>query len=163
LEAGQWGRRSRTNQQCRCLSPDDGTDYIIRILRVSKEPVAGEEAYRLVVDEVPDASERRNGMVSVALRYVVPVFFFAGERRPPRLQWSIARENGSPYLIARNEGDRRVRIAELSLGTTRIASGLAGYVLGRSERRWKLDKKLDVHNRRVTADSDLGRISEIAR
>ena len=140
-----------------------GTDYIIRLLRVTKEPVAAEEAYRLVVDEVPDASERRNGMVAVTLRYVVPVFFFAGERRPPRLQWSIMRENGAPYLVARNEGDRRVRIAELSLGTMRVASGLAGYVLGRSERRWKLDPKAEVSNRRVTADSDLGRISELAR
>jgi fimbrial chaperone protein len=140
-----------------------GTDYIIRILRMSKAPVIAEESYRIVVDEVPDATERRNGVVAVALRYIVPVFFFAGERRPPRLQWSVTREHGTPYLVARNDGDRRVRIAELSLGNLRVANGLAGYVLGRSERRWKLASNANVSNRRVTADSDLGRISEIAK
>jgi fimbrial chaperone protein len=140
-----------------------GTEYTVRILRLSKAPVNAEESYRVIVDEVPDAYERRNGMVALALRYVVPVFFFAGERRPPRLTWSIMRYNNAPYLVARNEGDRRLRIAELSLGNMRVASGLAGYVLGNSERWWKLDQKLAVSNRRVTADSDLGRISEVAK
>jgi fimbrial chaperone protein len=140
-----------------------GIEYTVRVLRLSKTLVSPEESYRVIVDEVPDASERRNGMVALALRYVVPVFFFAGERRPPRLTWYITRDNGTPYLVARNDGDRRMRIAELSLGNVRIASGLAGYVLGNSERRWKLDPKLAVSNRRVTADSDLGRISEVAK
>lgn len=140
-----------------------GADYTVRVLRLSKTPVSAEESYRVIVDEVPDGSERRNGMVALALRYVVPVFFFSGERRPPRLTWSITRDNGMPYLVARNEGDRRVRLAELSLGNTRVASGLAGYVLGNSERRWKLDPKLGLNNRRVTADSDIGRISEVAK
>jgi len=33
--------------------------YIARIVRVSKQPVAGEESYRLLVDQLPDLSKQK--------------------------------------------------------------------------------------------------------
>ncbi len=43
--------------------------YIARIVRVSKQPVAGEESYRLLVDQLPDLSQQRNGSVNLMVRF----------------------------------------------------------------------------------------------
>ena len=139
-----------------------GTDHAIRVIRLSQTPVVGEESYRVVIDELPDADERRNGVVAVALRYVIPAFFFEPARAQPRISWFIMRENGTRYLVAQNDGDRRARIAELMLGNKIVAGGLAGYVLGHSQRRWKIDSKIDPSARRVSAQSDLGAINDTA-
>lgn len=137
-----------------------GTDYTIRVVRVAAAPVEKEEAYRLVVDEVPDATARRNGVITVAIRYVIPVFFASPEASQPRLSWSISHSQGKTFLSARNEGDRRVQLRDLSLGGRPIAKGLAGYVLGHSERRWELRNSLAGRN--VTAVSDNGPINGAA-
>ena len=55
------------------LSPKG--QYVTRIVRVSKQPVVGEESYRLLVDQLPDLSQQRNGAVNLLVRYSIPVFF----------------------------------------------------------------------------------------
>ena len=55
------------------LSP--GTENLIRVLRVSKQPVKGMEAYRLLIDELPDAGKRLPGQVNVMIRHSIPVRF----------------------------------------------------------------------------------------
>ena len=44
--------------------------YIVRVVRVSKKPMVGEESYRLLVDQLPDEERARhlveNGMPTVA-------------------------------------------------------------------------------------------------
>jgi fimbrial chaperone protein len=137
-----------------------GTDYTIRVVRVAAAPVEAEESYRLVVDEVPDAAARRNGVITVAIRYVIPMFFVSPEASQPRLSWSIAHKQGKTFLSARNEGDRRVQLRDLSLGGRPIAKGLAGYVLGHSERRWEL--RNSIAGRNITAVSDNGPINGAA-
>jgi fimbrial chaperone protein len=139
-----------------------GTDHTIRVIRLAKTPVTGEESYRVIIDELPDADERRNGIVAIALRYVIPAFFFEASRGQPRISWFITRENGARYLVAQNDGDRRARIADLMLDNKIIAGGLAGYVLGHSQRKWKIDPKIEARQRRVTAQSDLGAINDTA-
>ncbi len=137
-----------------------GTDYTIRVVRVASQPVVGEEAYRLVVDEVPDASARRNGLVAVALRYVIPVFFLAPSAGQGRLAWSIERSEGKSFLTATNAGDRRIQLRDLTLGGKPVARGLSGYVLGRSQRKWPLTSVST--NLAVTATSDRGPVSGMA-
>jgi fimbrial chaperone protein len=137
-----------------------GTDYTIRVVRVDTQPVVGEEAYRLVVDEVPDASARRNGVVAVALRYVIPVFFVAPGAGQGRLTWSIVRSEGKSALMATNTGDRRIQLRDLALGGKPVAKGLSGYVLGHSQRTWPLASVSA--NLAVTAVSDRGPVSGTA-
>ena len=43
------------------LAPN--TDYVARVVRVSKQPVVGEEAYRMLVDVLPDSARSRSGVV----------------------------------------------------------------------------------------------------
>ena len=129
---------------------------LVRIVRTSNGPVTGEESYRLVVDEIPDANRIRNSGVSMALRYVIPVFFLNGDADQPRLAWSIRTEGGKRMLVATNSGDRSSRISNLRLDKTVLFGGLAGYVLGHSTRMWPLPAKAS--GGRVTADSNNGPI-----
>lgn len=121
------------------LSPK--TDYTVRLVRVSKTPVAKEETYRLFIDELPDAANQRNRAVNLLLRYSIPVFFYPATGIPPTLAWSIDQSGGKLAVVARNTGDRHMRISNLKLrddkGTTvSFGNGLSGYVLGGSTRRW---------------------------
>src|ERR1043165_1629720 len=57
--------------------------YVARIVRVSKKPVIGEESYRLLVDQVPDLAQQKNGAVNLMVRYSIPVFFGAPNKKQP--------------------------------------------------------------------------------
>jgi fimbrial chaperone protein len=116
-------------------------DYTVRLVRVNKTPVAKEETYRLFVDELPDAANQRNRAVNLLLRYSIPVFFYPAAGNPPTLTWSVEQSGGKLAVVAKNSGDRHLRISNLKLrdekgGTVSFGNGLSGYVLGSSSRRW---------------------------
>ncbi|MFN7102285.1 MAG: molecular chaperone [Pseudorhizobium sp.] len=52
-----------------------GTENLIRVVRVGKAPVRGVEAYRLLIDELPDASKKVPGQINVMIRHSIPVRF----------------------------------------------------------------------------------------
>ena len=114
---------------------------VVRIVRVSKQPVIGEESYRLLVDQLPDLAQQKNGAVNLMVRYSIPVFFGAPNKKNPTLAWSIATQGDKVTLTARNSGDRRLRISALSLRdasgkSISFGNGLAGYALGQSAVTW---------------------------
>lgn len=116
------------------------TDYVVRVVRTSKEPVAKEEAYRLLVDELPTAAAAPGTAVNIALRYSIPVFFTV-PGSAPKLSWVLQQQGNKPVIAITNAGDRRVRLAKLRFtdgkgGTANFGDGLAGYVLGHSTRIW---------------------------
>ena len=133
-----------------------GASATVRIVRTSRAPVKGEESYRLVVDEIPDANRVRNIGVNVALRYTIPVFFLSGEAAQPRLTWTVRSEKGKRMLVATNAGDKHLRISALKVGSATVVPGLAGYVLGHSSKKWELPKGA---SGAISADSDAGRIN----
>jgi fimbrial chaperone protein len=65
-------------------------DYLVRIVRTAKNPVKGEEDYRLVVDELPSAP-RRAGTVAVVVRHVIPMFFHQSDLGPADVEWTLNR------------------------------------------------------------------------
>lgn len=118
-----------------------GTDYVARIVRVVKRPVATEEAYRLLVDELPDASRAKTGTVRLLVRHSIPVFFGSQARTPPTLDWTISRQDGRLIVSAHNRGGTRLRISALLLRDVSghkisFGGGLVGYALGQSTMRW---------------------------
>lgn len=119
-----------------------GIDYVVRVVRVTKTPVAGEETYRLLVDELPDAARRVPGAVTVVVRYSIPVFFVSRDAAPPKLSWAIKQVDGSLVLTGTNSGGRHARISDLQLtseGKPVVSrAGLVGYVLGGSTMQWTL-------------------------
>jgi fimbrial chaperone protein len=113
-----------------------GTDYTVRIVRTKKEPAVKEEAYRLLVDELPEAAGGQAASVNIALRYSIPVFFTVAGA-PPKLSWELQQRANKPVIVASNSGDRRIRLAKLKItdgkgGVANFGDGLAGYVLGHS-------------------------------
>jgi len=119
--------------------------YVARIVRVSKQPVVGEESYRLLVDQLPDLSQQRNGSVNLMVRYSIPVFIGAPNKKMPTVAWSVATQGDKVTLTAHNSGDRRLRISALSLHDANgkslsFGNGLAGYALGQSTMSWTVPR-----------------------
>jgi fimbrial chaperone protein len=116
-------------------------NYAVRIVRLVKTPVATEESYRLVIDELPPGKGDRPATVNLVLRYSIPVFFTPPGAAPAKVTWSLQKHDGKNFLTAKNEGDRRIRLWKLKLqdtsgGTASFGEGLAGYVLGHSTMSW---------------------------
>ena len=115
--------------------------YVVRIVRVTKRPVVGEESYRLLVDQLPNLSQQRNGAINLLVRYSIPVFFGTADKQNPKITWSVARRGNKVIVTANNSGERRLRISALRLRdangkTLSFGPGLTGYALGRSTISW---------------------------
>jgi fimbrial chaperone protein len=144
-------------------------NYVARIVRVSKRPVSGEESYRVLIDQLPAPAQKRTNAVNLLVRYSIPVFFGASERRDPAVAWTVAVSGNKVKVTARNDGDRRLRIASLNIRdgkgkTVSFSKGLVGYVLGNSTVAWTApaggfaaDGSVS-----VTAQSDSGPVDAVA-
>ncbi len=135
-----------------------GSDALVRLLRLTGAPVDGEKAYRLVIDEVPNANRVRNMGVNLAVRYALPLFFVNPDASQSKLVWTIENRSGRKVLVSVNSGDRSVRISDLAIGGVKIAPGLAGYVLGRSERVFELPRNAP-NAGAISAETDKGRLN----
>ena len=121
------------------LSPDQ--NYIVRVVRVAGKPIEGEEAYRLLIDELPE-EPRRTHTVNFVLRQSIPLLFVAQDASPPDVTWKVAQNGRAVSLTAANSGDRRFRVATMTIRdssgkTISSNQGLVGYVLGHSSMTWK--------------------------
>src|SRR5450432_2744163 len=119
------------------------TDYTVRIVRATKEPVVREESYRLLIDELPGPASGAAASVNIALRYSIPVFFTVPGAAAPKLSFVLQQSANKPVIVVSNAGDRRIRLAKLRFtdGKGAIANfgdGLAGYVLGRSSKSFEM-------------------------
>lgn len=146
-----------------------GAEQTVRLIRTGNSRARGEEAFRLVVDEVPNPSTPRSGAVAIVVRHSLPVFFRQASSDQPVLNWTMDQKNGRDGLTVRNSGQRRVRIAALSLRdgngqTVQVAAGLAGYVLAGSTMRFDLPaatRKLSRTGLTVSAQGDVGPINVV--
>ena len=142
----------------------NGTNTV-RIVRISKTALKSEEAYRLIVDHLPQKSKKSGIGVKLQMRYSIPVFFGASGSDEPKLAWTV-KGNGAS-LIVQNKGKRHVRISELSIRNNKGASiaakkGLVGYVLSNSMAKFdiRLAKKAKRHSKvLITANAQDGKIN----
>jgi len=117
-------------------------DYVVRIVRINKAPVVGEESYRLLVDDLT-AQQSRAGTVGFTFRYSIPVFFGARDVAPARMRWSVLRSARGLVLRATNEGGQRYRLSSVRINDTggrnvSFGKGLVGYVLAGSTMDWRI-------------------------
>lgn len=118
--------------------PGGGTQLIRVGLRT---PSADPAAYRLMVEEVPQASP--GGGVQVALRLNLPLFSMMAAGDAGELSWAASRgADGRWSVVASNRGGNYVRVehqaAEAATGVDFDAGANLGVVLPRSSRRWTL-------------------------
>jgi len=64
-----------------------GGRQLVRVIRTGQDAAAGEQAFRLLVDELPQGAATTTG-VQYVLRYSVPVFVGAAPASAAALQWS---------------------------------------------------------------------------
>ncbi|MEO9336527.1 molecular chaperone [Mesorhizobium sp. SB112] len=146
-----------------------GGENIVRVVRTSKRPVTGEESYRLVVDELPGASRKKSGTVTLVVRHSIPLFFANPEAAGAEPSWTVQAQRGGVLVSVRNTGSMRLKVSNLSInsGGRAVAKrdGLVGYVLGNSSASWFVPGSGRVSGRNVTisADSETGRFDANAR
>ena len=135
-----------------------GERQVVRLM-VRQRPAEGREAaYRLIVDQLPQAGVPG---VQMPVRVVMPVFVAPDAQvQPGRLEWTAAVEGRETVLRARNVGGRRVKLFDLArnegAGSSPIQSGLAGYVLAQEARTWRFPHKAGTSKIEVTARTEAG-------
>jgi len=146
-------------------------DYVVRIVRVSKQPVTSEEAYRLLVDELPSPVQWQGRTVNLLVRSSIPVFFGPPQVGGPSVAWTVSVQGEKLIVGAQNTGNRRLRISSLRVHnsngeTVTFGNGLVGYVLGRSAMNWTAPLSVrgfaGAGTISISAESDLEPIQAVA-
>lgn len=115
----------------------------IRVVRVDKTPPTAMEAYRLLVDEIPDTAGSPSTSVKVQMRYSVPVFVQAkANARPAHLSVKASVAGNALTLDAQNSGEVYAQASNVSLeyggNVVPVTKGLLGYVLPGKSMAWTL-------------------------
>jgi fimbrial chaperone protein len=118
-------------------------EQTVRILRVSNSPLAHEETYRLLIDEIPNGQQAETNGVRMQLRYSVPVFAGAQDSNKPLVSFALERKDSQLMLRASNGTDTHAQLSRVRLDwpngqSAPISSGLLGYALPRATRRWPI-------------------------
>jgi fimbrial chaperone protein len=120
-----------------------GTSNVVRVVRVSPEPVTEEETYRVLLDEVPSREKIQAGGLVIVMRQSLPVFFSGMDAKTGSVSWTATRRNNKLVLQATNSGQKHLKLTMLQVTDDKAEpiakiEGLAGYVLGGQSRSWEL-------------------------
>ena len=151
---------------------DAGESQVIRIaMRDSVEFPDGvaERTYRLVLNQVPTAVGKREG-VSFAYRINMPLFVASPSAKPQAI-WSVNKDDSDrPLLTLANEGNAHIQVDNLQLtdGETEakifnLKSG--GYIFAGERRSWPLDVSLSdlKSDLNLQADTNRGALKALVR
>ena len=131
---------------------------LIRAIRAGAPPSgpgAVQEAYRVIIDELPveapaaksqaPANDGAKKGLQFVLRYSVPIFVQPAGEAPsaPQLRWAVRDEAGKAVLEVANSGGSHAQLADLNFTDkaghrTAVHPGLLGYVLPGATMRWAL-------------------------
>lgn len=138
-----------------------GQKQLIRLIKQTPVLKEKEQAYRVLIDEVPALATAKpdNGGITLQMRYSIPLFVYGVELSPAEkaanqtvaedtvfraLSWQIVREGKQPFIEIRNQSAFHVRLSHVSLGNNVLVDGLFGYVLADSTRKWPLPTDINV-------------------
>jgi len=138
-----------------------GQRQLIRLTRTAPSPVGQEQAYRIIIDEIPPAiavdkaEPGTTAAIRLQMRYSVPLFVYGeglwgradpeGKRTAegmgkPQLSWRAVTVQGKPYVELRNTGPVHARLTDVVVQqgsqSKALAEGLLGYVLPGASMRW---------------------------
>lgn len=158
-----WSQEQRkdelTPSQSLIVSPpmaelEVGARQFMRVIRAGAAPADREDAFRIVIDELPidepaapaaKPSGAGNGSaVRFVLRYSVPVFLApAGASPQAQFEGEVDRTASPPRLVVRNRGSAHAQLGNLVLvdahgGRRELWPGLLGYVLAGQTMHWDL-------------------------
>ncbi|MFK3661059.1 molecular chaperone [Scandinavium sp. NPDC088450] len=138
------------------LRIDKGGKQLIRLIKQAAVPQGKEQAYRIIVDEIPQPTDTSKPQIGLKLqmRYSIPLFVYGqgmpvvteGENHvlvsPNNLSWRVTALDGKPAIEVRNRDLVHVRLSNVSVrqgsSEREVAPGLLGYVLPGQTRIWAL-------------------------
>lgn len=129
-----------------------GQKQLVRLLRLQPATTGREQAYRVLVDELPKTDGPAGSGLTLLLRYSIPAFVLRAGATPiidragpaPLADLSqVSATLGDGTLSVANHGDQRLRIMQLAYVNpdgSRIVlnDGLVGYVLAGQRMQWPL-------------------------
>lgn len=123
-----------------------GNRQLVRLTMLQPASPGREQAYRILVDEIPiaravedGAAQRPAGALRFQMRYSLPLFVYGAglrgedssaarhpsvQRAQPQLSWSIDETEAERYLYVRNSGSGHARLSRVRLNP--VASQSAG-------------------------------------
>ncbi|MFC3944519.1 molecular chaperone [Pseudomonas gingeri NCPPB 3146 = LMG 5327] len=148
---------------------EPGQKQLVRLTRTRDVPPGREQAYRIIIDEIPSAKSpdtaasegKTAAAIQFQMRYSVPLFTYGAglwskedltrQRDPksagvPDLSWRKVAQGGRSYIEIRNRGAVHARLTDVALrqgGQPRpVVEGLMGYVLPGATMRWPVPEPL---------------------
>ena len=141
-----------------------GKRQLIRLTRLADTAPGTEDAYRVLIDEIPQpdddaAAQDKQAQLGVKfqMHYSIPLFVYGQgiwtkpdperKRDPataaqPALGWHLERDGGRRWLVMTNRGRVHARITQVAFDApgarSDVARGLLGYVLPGARMRWEL-------------------------
>ncbi|HEY0283230.1 MAG TPA: fimbria/pilus periplasmic chaperone [Rhizomicrobium sp.] len=116
----------------------------IRLALKSNRASTNEQAFRLILSELPDPQRQPQDPpgVQVLLQLSLPVFAEGSDPRPAPLTWSAAPSTKGVSLAVHNNGTTHVKLLDLVLTTSEgthipIAPGTMSYVLAGGSHHWE--------------------------
>ncbi|WP_406853648.1 fimbria/pilus periplasmic chaperone [Alsobacter sp. KACC 23698] len=138
-------------------------DYTVRLVTLGRAAAGPEEAYRVVISELPNPRDFKAGQVTILASHSIPMFR-GGLGSPPKLSWRAQVQGGRVIVTATNAGGARAKILGLKVSDGRAVAnfgeGLVGYVLADGTMSWErpVPKGFGSGPLRITARSDGGAI-----
>lgn len=127
------------------------------------ENSASEKSYRLLIDEVPQASLQGSGLKTL-LRISIPVFI-GPKIRQEKISWQLKHVSGALLLSAANEGNVHGKINRIMLRNAEdkdaVQIGTPAYILPGQRKEWSLaNGKIRDGAVRLHIQTDKGEIEE---
>jgi fimbrial chaperone protein len=101
-----------------------------------------EQAFRLVITELPAPAAVEGQAVRVLLQFRLPLFVAGTSDAPADVRWTVARDGPDFVLTAQNEGGARAKLSRLELAASPEAKPIPGadlvYVLAGGHRTWRI-------------------------
>ncbi len=142
-----------------------GQKQLIRITRLQPAVAGVQQAFRVIIDELPQAEEESAGQaeagVRFTMRYLIPLFSYGAgmggastkqgatsgpPQDAPVLHWQQVKADGISYLQLHNGGRVHARLTDVSVESAGkravLFEGLMGYVLPGATMRWPLPQVL---------------------
>ena len=122
-----------------------GGSQLVRVALRRQADAGRERAYRLTLQEVPQAAGANFTGLQVALRLSVPVFVAPAAPTAPQLVWSASRAaSGAVTVTVHNEGGAHARLQGFAVKTGEgreavVEQPALAYVLAGATRRWTFD------------------------
>ncbi len=152
-----------------------GERQLIRLIRLRATAPHQEDAYRIVIDEIPGVmapqTQKHNAGLIMRMRYVLPLFLYGqgvqpvGQNGPvadirKNLSWQVLSSGGKSVLAITNHGKLHARLSDIFWGSDAkhpevfISKGFLGYVLPGQTVNFPLPEKTALHPQLFTRLAD---------